>query len=102
MFGQTGLSKIVTTPCATYPAMFDTRTGCKMDSFKLKDKYGQGLRSPNTHYFNPFSPTDRNNVFANSVDPDETAHNEPSHQDIRCLPFCIGFSTETPIWKNDF
>ena len=25
--------------------------------------------------------------FANSVDPDETAHNEPSHQDLHCLPF---------------
>ena len=24
--------------------------------------------------------------FANSVDPDETAHNEPSHQDLHCLP----------------
>ena len=23
--------------------------------------------------------------FANSVDPDETAHNEPSHPDLRCL-----------------
>ena len=27
--------------------------------------------------------------LANSVDPDETAHNEPSHQDLHCLP--IGF-----------
>ena len=26
--------------------------------------------------------------FANSVDPDETAHNEPSHLDLHCLPFC--------------
>ena len=25
--------------------------------------------------------------YANSVDPDETAHNEPSHQDLHCLPF---------------
>ena len=23
--------------------------------------------------------------MANSVDPDETAHNEPSHQDLHCL-----------------
>ena len=22
----------------------------------------------------------------NTVDPDETAHNEPSHQDLQCLP----------------
>ena len=24
--------------------------------------------------------------FANTVDPDETTHNEPSHQDLKCLP----------------
>ena len=24
-------------------------------------------------------------IFANSVDPDEMAHNEPSHQDLHCL-----------------
>ena len=24
--------------------------------------------------------------FANTVDPDETAHNEPSHLDLQCLP----------------
>ena len=28
-------------------------------------------------------------TYANSVDPDETARNEPSHQDIYCLPFCF-------------
>ena len=32
-------------------------------------------------------------TFANSVDPDETAHHEPSHQDLHCLPFCSGFTT---------
>ena len=26
-------------------------------------------------------------MFANTVDPDETPHNEPTHQDINCLPF---------------
>ena len=33
--------------------------------------------------------------FANTVDPDETAHNEPSHQDLQCLPFSLAsdFST---------
>ena len=30
-------------------------------------------------------------TFANSVDPDETAHNEPSHQDPCCLPLCFDF-----------
>ena len=28
-------------------------------------------------------------TFANSADPDEMAHNEPSHQDLHCLPFCF-------------
>ena len=28
-------------------------------------------------------------AFASSVDPDETAHNEPSHQDLRCLTFSL-------------
>ena len=27
-------------------------------------------------------------TFANSVDTDETACNEPSHQDQNCLPLC--------------
>ena len=27
--------------------------------------------------------------FANTVDPDKTAHNEPSHQDPQCLPSSI-------------
>ena len=35
-------------------------------------------------------------TFANSVDPDETAHNEHSHQDPHCLPFCYQFLTGTP------
>ena len=26
-------------------------------------------------------------IYANSVDPDETARREPSHQDLYCLPF---------------
>ena len=30
-------------------------------------------------------------AVAKSVDPDETAHNEPSHQDLHCLPFCFVF-----------
>ena len=27
--------------------------------------------------------------FANTEDPDETAHNEPSHLDLQCLPFSL-------------
>ena len=29
--------------------------------------------------------------FANTVDPDETAHNEPSHLDLQCLPSSLSF-----------
>ena len=46
------------------------------------------LQSPD---FNPFSPIDQNNTFANSVDPDEMFHIESLHQDLRCLPFCFDF-----------
>ena len=35
---------------------------------------------------NPFSPQTKTNTCANSVDPVETARNEPSHQDLRCFP----------------
>ena len=28
-------------------------------------------------------------TFANSVDPDETARNELSHQDLHCLLYCF-------------
>ena len=30
-------------------------------------------------------------TFANSVDPEEMARNEPSHQDLHCLPFYLIF-----------
>ena len=29
--------------------------------------------------------------FANTVNPDETAHNEPSHLDLQCLPSSLRF-----------
>ena len=34
--------------------------------------------------------------MSNSVDPDETAHNEPSHLDLRCLqkPVIIAYGSE--------
>ena len=31
--------------------------------------------------------------FANTVDPDETAHYEPSHLDLQCLPSSFLFTT---------
>ena len=34
--------------------------------------------------------------MSNSIDPDETAHNEPSHLDLRCLqkPIVIAYGSE--------
>ena len=36
--------------------------------------------------FNSKAPNTTKAEFANTVDPDETAHNEPSHLDLQCLP----------------
>ena len=47
-----------------------------------------------------FRLPEQNNVFAKRVDPDETAHHEPSHLDLHYLPFCFDFLTETPILNN--
>ena len=35
---------------------------------------------------NPKAPNTTIAEFANTADPDETAHNEPSHLDLQCLP----------------
>ena len=35
--------------------------------------------------FNPFNSSDQKKGSANSADPDEMAHYEPSHQDLHCL-----------------
>ena len=45
-----------------------------------------------------FNPLDQCDVYANSVDPDESDR-EPSHQD---LPFCVSVYPETPgiIFRN--
>ena len=49
----------------------------------------------------PFQPCrSMQTIYVNSVDPDETARNEPSHQDLHCLPFCLSVKTETPIFNN--
>ena len=37
----------------------------------------------------------KTDTFANSVDPDEMAHNEPSQQDLHCLPFWLASPYET-------
>ena len=57
--------------------------------------------------FNSFTATgDNNTLFANSIDPDETAHNEPSHLDLRCLTFSLStlhihFPSGTLFKKNN-
>ena len=40
-------------------------------------------------------------TVANSADPDETARNEPSHQDLHCLPLCYWCLTEPPFATMD-
>ena len=39
-------------------------------------------------------------IFLNSADPEETARNEPSHQDLHSFQSCYWFVTETPICDN--
>ena len=47
-------------------------------------------------YINPFSPEDLkwtlSSCMANSVDPDEMAHDEPSHLDLHCLQWYLFWS----------
>ena len=43
----------------------------------------------------------KTDTYANSVDPEETARNEPSHLDLHCLPFGSRFFlTDIPICNN--
>ena len=44
---------------------------------------------------NPFNSTDRKIGFANSVNPDETAH-----QDLHCLPFCLQLCEDSQIYNT--
>ena len=46
------------------------------------------------------APQTKPNTSANREDPDETAHNEPSHLNLHCLPFRFQFFTDTPICNN--
>ena len=39
-----------------------------------------------SHVLTRKSPNTKIAEFANTVDPDETAHHEPSHLDLQCLP----------------
>ena len=40
-------------------------------------------------FFNSFTAIGDKKAFANSIEPDETAHNEPSHLVLRCLTFSL-------------
>ena len=56
------------------------------------------LQSYWDHYLdvNPFNLT----TFTHSADPEETAHNEQSHQDLHCLTFWFWFLNQTPVCNN--
>ena len=43
----------------------------------------------------------KTSTFAKSADPDEMARNEPSHQDLHCLPFCFNFTLEPLFASGD-
>ena len=43
----------------------------------------------------------KTDTFENSVDPDETAHNELSQQDLHYLPFCSSFTTVIVLATTD-
>ena len=47
------------------------------------------VQFPGNALFNPFIPADQKRNNANSADLDETACNEPSHQDLHCLSFAL-------------
>ena len=40
-------------------------------------------------------------TIANSENPDETAHNEPSHQDFHCLPSYFCFNSKQLAYKGN-
>ena len=59
----------------------------------------QNLLSEGECFHLSFSSLQTNtNTCANSVDPDETARNEPSHQDLHCLQFCFSSSSSSSFF----
>ena len=58
------------------PIMLNRKTDRKRNSFPVGGSYTLTLKAQNT----------TTAEFANTADPDETAHNEPSHLDLQCLP----------------
>ena len=49
----------------------------------------------------PLARKTKTDICANSVDPDETASYEPSHQDLHCLPFFFYFRLKSPFVSAD-
>ena len=46
-------------------------------------------KNTNTFWMTLSAQQTKTDTCTNSVDLDETAQNEPSHQDLHCLPFCF-------------
>lgn len=40
-------------------------------------------------------------TFTDRADPDEMAHDEPSDQELHCLPFCFGFCLKPHLTTID-
>ena len=68
--------------------------------FSVRCVYCLLLYFPSSVDFYPFSSADQNKLFANSVEPDETAHNEHSSGSTQ-FAILFWFLTETPICNND-
>ena len=74
--------------------------------------YSQIHSSPTLFFYLTLSTRQtKTDICASSVDPDKTAHNEPSHQDIHYLPLlffdlktpmCIGGHVQIQCWKSSF
>ena len=46
--------------------------------------WSKGLKEKSPLGVNGVTLATKTDTYANSVDPDETAHNEPSHLDLHC------------------
>ncbi len=75
-----------------------------MYDVRLSDKLPYKHRQISlTQNINPFNTTDLySNIFKQyRIDPDEPAHNEPSHQDLHCLQVIFTFLKEKhPLFIN--
>ena len=56
----------------------------------------------NQVYITPFIKVPKKNEFANSIDPDEAAHNELPHLELHCLPSCLRILNMIQVGQNGF